>query len=97
MNNKRKDLVHVTDVVADEYKRKSYLDLVALTARPDVFEMEYEGRTYDFEIEAKQADANTVYVSVGSQRHRLFTVGYAIYFGKTKSGDLIEESKDVIF
>jgi hypothetical protein len=95
MSERKKDLIHATESVAQEYKEKPYEELKRLIDSPDCFSRVSNLRSYAFEVESKQITENTISIRV--EGRRIFSFGYAIYFAKDVQGKVIENVDSIAF
>lgn len=97
MNKNRKQLIEAVNNITSKYKEKDFNELKKLIKNPDYFTYDFNDQTYSFEIEAKYLNDNFISVCIGGQRNKMFTIGFAKYFGKTSSNELIENNDKLVF
>ena len=85
------------DEIFGEYSQKHFDDLLKLSGNPDCLSRTIDGQIYLIEIDSKQIDESLLSVCVLCKKSHSLLSSKAIYFGKTKSGEVILNDDRLVF
>lgn len=98
MNNK--ELKEIVNIIYQQYIKKQYQELKKIIDKKgEYFTREYNNGKYNFEIYAEYYNGSNIRVRIHGEKNSIigFLSGFACYFGKTSTEELIENNHNIIF